>query len=85
MLRDVLRKRLIKTTIKLFLMGALGFPSGSVVKNLSANWGDLGSIPGSGRSVEEENGNSLQYSCQENSMDRDVWWVPAHGVAKSWT
>ena len=85
MLRDVLRKRLIKTTIKLFLMGALGFPSGSVVKNLSANWGDLGSIPGSGRSVEEENGNSLQYSCLGNSRDRGAWWVTVHGVAKkSW-
>ena len=80
--RDVLRKRLIKTTIKLFLMGPLGFPGGSTVKNLSANLGDLGSIPGSGRSAGEWNGNSLQYSCLGNSGDREAWWVPVHGVAK---
>ena len=43
---------------------SLGFPGGIVVKNLPANAGDLGSIPGGG------NGNPFQYSCQENSMDR---------------
>jgi len=48
----------------------LGFPQGSAVKNLPAKAGDAGSIPGSGRSPGEENGNSLQYSCLENSMDR---------------
>ena len=48
----------------------LGFPSGSVVKNLPANAGDAGSIPGSGRSPGEGNGNPLQSSCQENPMDR---------------
>ena len=47
----------------------MGFPGGSVVKNPSVNAGDLGSIPGSGRSHEEGNGNSLQYSCLENPMD----------------
>ena len=59
-----------------------------MVKNPPANAGDTRDtclIPELGRSPAEGNGNSLQYSCQENSMDRDVWWVPAHGVAKSWT
>ena len=48
----------------------LGFPGGSVVKNPPANAGDAGSIPGSGRSPGEGNGNPLQSSCQENPMDR---------------
>ena len=48
----------------------LGFPGGSVVKNLSANAGNVGSIPESGRSPGEENGSPFQYSCLENSMDR---------------
>ena len=47
-----------------------GFPGGSVVKNLPANAGDVGSIPGSGRSPGGGNGNTLQYSCLGNSMDR---------------
>ena len=51
----------------------VGFPSGSAVKNPLANAGDLSSIPGSGRSPGEGNGNSLQYSCLENSMDRGAW------------
>ena len=44
--------------------------------------GDLASIPGLGRSSEEENGNPLQYSCLENSMDRGDWQATVHGVAK---
>ena len=58
-----------------------------MVKN-PANIGDArdaGSIPGLGRSPVGGNGNSLQYSCQENSMDRGVWRVTVHGVVKSWT
>ena len=47
-----------------------GFPGGSVVKNPPANAGDKGSIPGSGRSLREGNGNSLQYSCLKSSIDR---------------
>ena len=47
--------------------------------------GDLGSIPGSGRSSGEGNRNSLQYSCLENHMDRGAWWATVHGVAKSQT
>ena len=51
---------------------AVGFLGGSVVKNLPANAGDAGSIPGSGRSPGEGNGSPLQYSCLENPMDRGV-------------
>ena len=48
-----------------------GFPGGSVVKNPPANAGDVGLIPGSGKSPGEGNGSPLQYSCPENSMDRE--------------
>ena len=44
-----------------------------------------GLIPGSGRSLGEGNGNSLQYSCLENPVDRGAWQATVHGVAKSWT
>jgi len=47
--------------------------------------GDMGSIPGSGRSPGEGNGNPLQYSCLENPMDREAWQATVHGVAKSQT
>ena len=60
----------------------MGFPGGSVVKNLPANAGDVDSIPGSGRSPGEGNGNPLQYSCLENPMDRGVWRARVHRVAK---
>ena len=63
----------------------LGFPSGLVGKESTCNTGDLGLIPGSGRSPGEENGNPLQYSCLENFMDRGVWQATVHGVAKSRT
>ena len=62
-----------------------GFPGGTVVKNLPANAGDAGSIPGSVRSPREGNGNPLQYSCLENAMDRGAWWATAHRVPKSQT
>ena len=52
------------------------------VENLPAKEGDPGLIPGSGRSPREGNGNPLQYSCLENSMDRGAWWLPVHGVAE---
>ena len=64
------------------------FPGGSAVKNPPANEGDsgdVGSIPGSGRSPAEGNGNLLQHSCLENSMDRGAWRATVHGVRKSWT
>ena len=60
----------------------LGFPSGSVGKNLTANAGDLGSIPGLGRSLGEGNGNPLQYSCLENPMNRGAWQARVHGVIR---
>ena len=53
-----------------------------MVKNLPANAGDTGSVPGLGRSPGEENGNSLWYSCLENPMDRGTWWATAHGLSK---
>ena len=64
------------------LMAAWGFPGGSVVKNPPANAGDTSSIPRSGRSPGGGNGNPLQDSCLENSMDRGAWQAIVHGVAK---
>ena len=60
----------------------LGFPGASAVKNRPSNAGDTGSIPGSGRSPGERNGNPLQYSYLGNPMDRGVWRATIHGVAK---
>ena len=60
----------------------LGFPGDSVVKNPPANAGDMGSIPGLGRSPREGNGNPLQYSCLGNPMDRGARWATVHGVTK---
>ena len=57
----------------------------SEVKASACNAGDLGLIPGSGRSPGEGNGNPLQYSCLENPMDRGAWWATVHGIAKSRT
>ena len=62
-----------------------GLPGGSNGKESACNAGDPGSISGLGRSPGEWNGNPLQYSCRENSMDRGAWWATVHGVAKSWT
>ena len=53
-----------------------------MVQNLPANEGEVGSIPGSGRSPEEGNGNPLQYSCLGNPRDRGAWHATVHGVAK---
>ena len=66
----------------------LGFPGDTVVKNPPANAGDArdtGSIPGSGRSSREGNGNSFQYSCLGNLMDREAWQATVHGATKSGT
>ena len=66
----------------------MGFPGGSVVKNSPANagdTGDVGFIPGPGRSPGEGNGNPLQYSCQENPIDTGAWQTIVYEVAKSWT
>ena len=64
------------------------FPGGAVVKNPPANAGDarnMGLIPGSGRSHGEGNGNPLQYSCLENSMNRGAWQATVYEVAKNRT
>ena len=53
-----------------------------MVKNLSANAGDAGLIPGLERCPGEGNGNQLPYSCLGNSMDRGAWWATVHGVAR---
>ena len=63
----------------------MGFLGGSEVKAFASNAGDLGSIPGSGRSPGEGNGNPLQYSCLENPMDRGAWQATVHRVTKSRT
>ena len=63
----------------------MGFPNGSDRKESACNGGDPGSIPVWGRSTREGNGNPLQYSCLENSMDREAWRATVHGVVKSWT
>ena len=63
----------------------LGFPGGSDGKVSACNAGDLGSIPGSGSSQGEGNGNPLQYSCLENPMDRGAWLAIVHRITKSWT
>ena len=63
----------------------MGFPGGSDGKESANNAGEVGSVPGSGRSPGEGNGNVLQYSCLENPMDGGAWWATVHGVAKNWT
>ena len=72
---------IFKETIKL----KWGFPGGSECKESIGNAGDLGSVPGSGRSSGEGNGNPLQYSCLENPMDGGAWWATVYGVAESQT
>ena len=62
-----------------------GFPDGSGSKESTCNVGDLSSIPWVGGSPGEGNGNPLQRSCLENSMDRGAWQATVHGVTKSWT
>ena len=66
----------------------MGIPGGSVVKNLpgdAGDTGDVGFIPGSGRSPGGGSDNPLQYSCLGNPMDRRAWWATVYGVPKSWT
>ena len=68
--------------------GQEGFPSGAVVKNLHANVGDtrnVGLIPKWGRYHRVGNGNPLQYSLLENSMDTEAWRPTVHRIAKTWT
>ena len=63
----------------------MGFPDGSDGKASACNAGELGSIPGSGISPREGNGNPLQYSCLESPMYGGAWGATVHGVAKSRT
>ena len=75
-------------TITATLLGKADLQVALVVKSLPANAGDLrdiGSIPGSGRSPEEEQGNPLQDSCLENRQDREAWQAMVHRVTKSQT
>ena len=78
-------------TLKLYcavytvLLGLLGFSGSSVVKNPPASAGNVGLIPGSGRSPGGRNDNPLQCSCLENPKDRGAWWAILHVVTKSQT
>ena len=78
---------MFKSTIVLWILcHTVGFPGGSDGKKKSTcNTGDLGSIPGLGKSPGEKNGNPLQYFCLETSVDRGAWWATVHGFTKSWT
>ena len=60
----------------------LSFPGGADGKESTCNVGDLGLIPGLGRSPEGGHGKPLQYSCLENSMDRGAWWATVQGVTE---
>ena len=62
-----------------------GFPVISVVKTPPADAGDVGSVPRLGRSPGEGNGNTLQYSCLGNPMDKEAWQASVHGAAKNQT
>ena len=61
----------------------MGFPGGSEVKVSACNVGDLGLIPGLGRSHAEGNGSPLQYSCLENPMGGGAWWATVHGILQA--
>ena len=63
----------------------MGFSGGLNGEEFACSAGDLGWIPGSGRSPGKGNGYPLQYPCLENSMDRGDWWATVHGVTKSQT
>ena len=67
------------------ILGWQALPGDSEVKTSAWNAGDLGSIPGLGRSPGERNGNPLQYSCLENPVEGGAWWATVHGISKSQT
>ena len=79
-----MQARLIKVDITwIFYSLPCIYLCGSDGKESACNAGNLGSIPGSGRAPGEGNGNTFQYSCLENFMDREAWWATVHAVAKS--
>ena len=67
---------------KLQKVSGWDFPGSLVVKNLPSNAGDVGLIPGSGRSPRERNGNPLQYSCLGNPLDTGTWQATVYGISK---
>ena len=75
----------IPGAVGFILFFLLGFPGGSEVKASACIAGNLGSIPGLGRSPGEGNGNLLQYSCLESPMDRRAWQAPVHRVLRGST
>ena len=78
--------RIIHKTASYMALDKLsGFPGDSDGEESACNAGDWGSIPGFGRAPGKGNGNPLQYSCLENSMDREIWLATVHGVAKTRT
>ena len=74
-----------ETALNILFSEIWGILGGLDGKESSCIAGDPDSIPESGRFPGEGNGYPLQYSCQENSMDREAWWATIHEVAKSWT
>ena len=78
-------KKKKRKKLKYVFKKTLGFPGGSNGKESACGTGDSGSIPGSGRSPGEGNGNQLQYSCLENFMNRRAWWAIVYGITKSQT
>ena len=83
---SVLDFKFLNVTVVIGFAMLLGFHGGSDGKESACNAGDPGSIPGSGKSPGEGNGNPLQYSWLENPRDRGAWGRAAvHGVSKNWT
>ena len=66
-----------------FRYHSVDFPGGSDNKASAYSAGDPGPVPGSGRSPRERNGNTLQYSCLENPMDRGAWWTTVHRITET--
>ena len=88
LLHNLQRLNYVPDSSKINKVHFRGFPDGTVVKNLPADAGDardMGSIPGLESSPGVGNGNPLQYSCLENSMDRGAWQAIVHVVPKSLT
>ena len=75
-------QELYRESYKILLILLTDFPHSSVGKKSACNAGNPGSISGLGRSPGEGNGNPLQYSCLENSMDRGAWQATVHGISR---